>query len=339
MARETGSGTRDHDGALAGQSLASGFWAQSRRFLPRKAVKIGDSGALIEMARTRVARFDGARLIAVPKGASAPPAQELRLAIIIPTRLKLCTSEAGSRTFIERAMESALAQVLDQPLKITFIAGVDVDADVPARLAQRPDLLIARSTGRSQILALNAAIALADQAYDFVAFLEDDDLWAPEFLAWSLLALVDHDFVSMSHVEIDESGKPVNIQDFPTPSSWLMPIATLVRAGAIDPKSKWHYDNEWLGWLGNSGLRRCHLLEKTAPLSFPGRLLRPGIGHLRRDAGPNITLLRHASERPLVIRLVHSGSGTAAVQSGGPAARESKNEYKWLIERYGRIPW
>jgi hypothetical protein len=104
-------------------------------------------------------------------------------------------------------------------------------------------------------------------------------------------------------------------------------------------KSKWHYDNDWLGRLGDSGLRRCHLVEKAAPLSLPRRLLRPGIGHLLRDAGPNITLLRHASERPLVIRLVHSGSGTAAVQSGGPAARESKNEYKWLIERYGRIPW
>ncbi|MGD0634436.1 MAG: glycosyltransferase family A protein [Beijerinckiaceae bacterium] len=330
---------RDHDGALAGQSLAGGFWAQLRRFLPRKAVKIGDSGALIETARTHVARFDGARLIAVPRGATVPAPKDLRLAIIIPTRLKPCTTEAGSRTFIERAMESALAQALDQPLKITFIAGVDVDADVPARLAQRPDLVIARSTGRSQILALNAAIAAADQAYNFVAFLEDDDLWAPEFLAWSLLALVDHDFVSMSHVEIDESGKPVNIQDFPTPSSWLMLSGTLARVGAVDLKSKWHYDNDWLGRLGDSGLRRCHLVEKAAPLSLPRRLLRPGIGHLLRDAGPNITLLRHASERPLVIRLVHSGSGTAAVQSGGPAARESKNEYKWLIERYGRIPW
>lgn len=339
MARETETGMRHPDSALVDAKLPGGFWARLRRLLPRKAVKIGDSGALIERARTHVARFDGMRLIAGSKGAADPSAHELRLAVIIPTRLKPCTTEPGSRTFIERAMESALAQVLDQPVSITFIAGVDVDAEVPERLARRPDLVIARSAGRSQILALNAAIAAAGQAYDFVAFLEDDDLWAPMFLAWSLLALVDHDFVSMSHVEIDESGKPVNIQDFPTPSSWLMPAATLARVGAVDLKSKWHYDNDWLGRLGESGLRRCHLVEKAAPLSLPRRLLRPGIGHLLRDAGPDITILRHASDQPLVIRLVHSGSGTAAVRSGGPAARESKNEYRWLVARYGRIPW
>ena len=159
---ETVSGSSEHHGPVTWQAPAGGFWAEARRLLPRKAVRIGDTSALIEMARTHAARFDGARLVAVPKGASAPPAQNLKLAIIIPTRLKLCTSEAGSRTFIERAMGSALAQVLDQPVTITFIAGVDVDADVPARLAQRPDVVIARSTGRSQTLALNAAIARVD---------------------------------------------------------------------------------------------------------------------------------------------------------------------------------
>jgi hypothetical protein len=339
VVKETVQGSSDHHGMPANLSLAGEFRVMSRRFLPRKAVRIGDTEALIKLARTHSARFDGRRLVAAPKGVALPGARDLKLAIIIPTRLKLCTAGAGSRTFLERAMESACAQALDHPVAITFIAGVDADADVPERLAQRPDTLIARSTGKSQILALNAAIALADERYDYAAFLEDDDLWAPEFLAWSLLALVDHDFVSMSHIEVDESGKAVNIQDFPTPSSWLMPIQTLVRVGAIDPKSKWHYDNEWLGRLGQSGLSRCHLLEKMAPLSFPATLRRPGIGHLRRDTGPAFTLLRHDSERPLVIRLVHSGSGTAAVQSGGLATQESKNEYKWLISRYGRIPW
>jgi hypothetical protein len=335
---ETVSSPGDH-GPVTWQLPAGGFWVEARRLLPRKGVKIGDTSALIEIGRTHTARFDGARLVAVPKGASVSPARDLKLAVIIPTRLKLCTSETGSRTFIERAMGSALAQILDQSVTITFIAGVDADADVPARLAQRPDVLIARSTGRSQTLALNAAIALVDESYDFAAFLEDDDLWAPEFLAWSLLALVDHDFVSMSHIEVDENGKTVNIQDFPTPSSWLMPIKTLRRVGAVDPRSKWHYDNEWLGRLGQSGLRRCHLLEKTAPLSFPGSLWRSGIRHLRRDTGPTTTLLRHASDMPLVVRLVHSGSGTTAVQSGGVATQESKIEYKWLIGRYGHIPW
>lgn len=317
----------------------AGWLARARRLLPRRAVKLGDTGALIALARGHAARFDGLRLRAVPKSAPPPSTVPLRLAIIIPTRLKPCTAEAGSRTFLERAMESALAQQLDQPVAITFIAGVDADAVVPETIANRPDVIIARSTGRSQILALNAAIAQVGTAYDFAAFLEDDDLWAPNFLAWSLLALAAHDFVSMSHVEIDETGKAVNIQDFPTPSSWLMPAGTLAKVGAVDPRSKWHYDNDWLGRLGDSGLKRCHLVETTAPLSLPWRLKRPGIGHLLRDAGPRITILRHASEQPLVIRLVHSGSGTAAVQAGGPAARESKAEYRWLKTRYGRIPW
>ncbi|MGD0634838.1 MAG: glycosyltransferase family A protein [Beijerinckiaceae bacterium] len=265
---------------------------------------------------------------------------ELRIAVVTPTRLQRIGGTDDGELFVERAMRSALAQVCEQTVKITFVVGVDAGADVPASLSSRADTVIAHSEGRSQILALNAALKMVGPEFHFVTFLEDDDRWQPNYLTWVFAALTQYDFVSSTQLEVDENDQIIRINDFPTPSGWIMPYSTLNRVGHVDVRSKWHYDNEWLGRLAECGLSRCHLVEVTAPVTLAtSHQSRPWIANVIRNGGPRIAVQRHPSTVPLVIRQMHSGSGSTAVATNNIAQLESKNEYAALVERYGRIPW
>ena len=242
--------------------------------------------------------------------------------------------------FIEHAIESASAQELDQSVTIHFFVGIDPDTEVPATLANHPQLTFVRGTGKAQVAALNAAIRAVDASWDLIGFLEDDDQWLPQYLGVALRALDSFDFVSSTQLEVDERGEVVRINDFATPSGWLMRRSTFERVGAINPSSKWHYDNEWLGRLAATGLRRAHLVEGTAPGTLQDAIqVRPWLANVLRFGGPNVHLVRHGYVLPLVRRLVHRGSGTSDVGQGGTAKAESNAEYQWLIDRFGRIPW
>ncbi|MCX7335342.1 MAG: hypothetical protein NTV85_27810, partial [Hyphomicrobiales bacterium] len=170
--------------------------------------------------------------------------------------------------FLEHAIESANAQELDRPATIHFFVGTDPETEIPARLAAHPQVTFARGARKGQIPALNAAIGAVDDSWDLVGFLEDDDHWLPPYLGFALRALESFDFVSSTQLETDEAGEVVRINDFATPSGWLMRRATFAQVGAISPASKWHYDNEWLGRLAETGLRRAHLVEATAPVTL-----------------------------------------------------------------------
>jgi hypothetical protein len=269
-----------------------------------------------------------------------PTIPEIKVAMVTPTRLQRIGGTEDGELFVERAMKSALAQVCEQSVKIIFIVGVDANAEIPESLSSRPDTIIARSEGRSQILALNAALKEVGPAFDFVTFLEDDDRWQPNYLTWVFSALAQFDFVSSTQLEVDENDQIIRINDFPTPSGWIMPFSTLEKVGHVDLSSKWHYDNEWLGRLSERGLSRCHLVEVTGPVTLmTSQQCRPWIANVIRNGGPRVTVQRHASPIPLVIRQMHSGSGSTAVSTNNVAALESKQEYAALIARYGRIPW
>jgi len=262
------------------------------------------------------------------------------IVVVTPTRFtKLKKDADGYEYSIQKSIDSVERQGCASAVHIKFIIGVDVDAVVPDFILSRCDVVIARSSGNSQILALNAAIDKIDGQYDYVAFLEDDDWWHPDYLYWALLALEHYDFVSSSQLSVDEDGRILTIFDYPTPSGWLVSTNTLLNVGPVNPESKWHYDNEWLGRLSNLGIRRCHLVECTAPTSFGTAEWRPGIRNIISNGGPRIEIQRHNLAFPLVYRLVHSQSGTAAVKVDERAGKESEEEYKWLISKYGRIPW
>lgn len=263
--------------------------------------------------------------------------------VIVPSRLQRITN--GGRTgtyFVERAIDSALAQtaVAEGRAHLTFIIGIDAHAAIPSHLAERTEIIWAHSDTCSQAGALNAGIDAANGRFDYVAFLEDDDCWDCNYLTWGLNILKESDFVSTTQLEIDEEGKILRINDFPTPSGWIMPSAILRRVGRFDPTMRWHLDNEWLGRLSEAGVKRCHLLDAMAPATFAmAEQVRPWIANVVRFGGNNLELQRHTMLAPLVIRLVHSRSGMARLAADPVLAEQSRAEYAQLIERYGRIPW
>jgi hypothetical protein len=269
--------------------------------------------------------------------------QPSSVGVITPSRLQRITVGAQADPyFVDRAITGALAQtaVAEGRARLTFIIGIDADADIPASLAERGDVLWARSETRSQAGALNAGIDAAAGRFDYIAFLEDDDWWGPHYLTWGLNALKRFDFVSTTQLEVDENGTILRINDFPTPSGWMMPSSTLRRIGRFDPTMRWHLDNEWLGRLGDSGLRRCHLIDALAPATLAmAEQVRPWIANVVHFGGKNLELQRHTMPAPLITRLVHSRSGMARIAGDASLQEQSRAEYQHLIERFGRIPW
>jgi hypothetical protein len=266
----------------------------------------------------------------------------LSVAVILPSRLdRIDRGPQAGLTFLERAIASALAQgtVENGSVALTFIVGVDADAEVPDVIATRPDTTIARSSAKSQAAALNAAILAADR-FPYIAFLEDDDRWDPNYLGCALPALLDHGFVSTTQLELDENDEILRVNDFPTPSGWIMSAQTLRRVGLFDTTMRWHLDNEWLGRLAEAAIPRCHLVERTAPVTLAhSEQTRPWIANVIRNGGPHVLVRRHLLFTPLVLRLVHSRSGMGRIAQEPALQQESHNEYVALATRYGRVPW
>lgn len=267
----------------------------------------------------------------------------LSVGVIIPSRLQQFVTEDGAREyFLERSIASALNQTIlaQGRVALTFIVGIDADAEIPDCFAGRTDIVWARSDARSQAAALNAGIAAARDGFDVIAFLEDDDRWDPEYLTWGLSAVEQYGFVSTTQLEVDETDQIIRINDFPTPSGWIMSAATLNRIGRFNPVMRWHLDNEWLGRLSESGIKRCHLVEVTAPATLAqAEQVRPWIANVIRFGGSSLDIKRHRLPAPLVIRTVHARSGMARIAGDPILHQQSQAEYQRLIQRFGHIPW
>lgn len=262
---------------------------------------------------------------------------EQSVAVVIPSRLD--KSESG-RLFVEEAIEAASAQAVPFGVRLSFFVGIDADALAPTFPNRPANVNFIRSHGRSQAAAINAAAAIAVQSNDVIALLEDDDRWEPNFLSWSLASLEECDFVSSNQLEIDAKGQCIRVNDFPTPSGWIMSTGLWRSVGPFDESFRWHLDNEWLGRLGSSEARRIHLVEAIAPITVENcAQVRPWLANVLTQGGPHSTVRRHLSSRPLLQRTVHPGSGMFRIANDPAAADESRNEYLKLIARYGRIPW
>lgn len=262
--------------------------------------------------------------------------QDRSIAVIIPSRLE-ASGKGG--LFIEQAIAAVEAQRLPRPMRLSVSVGVDADAQIPAALRERTNVRFVHSQARSQAAAINSAAA-ASHDHDVIALLEDDDRWEPNFLEAALAALERCDFVSSNQLEVDRDGSCIRVNDFPTPSGWIMSMDLWRSIGPFDETYRWHLDNDWLGRLGQSEARRIHLVESTAPVTVANSMqVRPWIAHVLTQGGPRSTVRRHLSDRPLVTRLVHSGSGMFRIASDPKLSAESQSEYRQLIERYGRIPW
>lgn len=237
-------------------------------------------------------------------------------------------------------MASIRAQSAAAEFDVTVILGIDPGERARmAPLAERLGVRLAESPAASQSAALNAALREADSEY--VSFLEDDDTWHPHYLEAAHRALsLGADFVSSTQLEIDENEVTLRINDFPTPSGWTLTRATLAAVGGFDESYRFHLDNEWLGRLGDSGARRLHLVESTAPVEIQYlSQVRPWLLNVIQLSGGHCRLARHDSAIPLVRRLVHSASGMARIARDPQLTQVSRGEIARLQARFGRIPW
>jgi hypothetical protein len=263
-----------------------------------------------------------------------PQAATVRVLVVIPSRLK---SDAAGELFLRRAVRSIAGQRLSRPVEIEISVGVDPGADA-SELGFAPFVRFFAASEAMQASALNAAAKSLD--HDFIAFLEDDDEWSDHFLDVALRALDSGDFVSSTQLEVNGRGEVICINDFPTPSGWIMHRGLWEAVGGFDESYRFHLDNEWLGRLAESGAKRTHLIESTAPLRPElVAILRPRLNLVLTNGGPNVRFRRHRFALPLVRRLVHEGSGMSQIQTQKPSFAISQAEHQRLAQRYGRLPW
>jgi len=250
------------------------------------------------------------------------------VSVVIPSML---STDLAGKLYLQTAIDSVFAQTCYGG-HVRIFVGVDRDADTPSLLPAPYGIF--PSTGKSLSKAVNAAAATIDS--DFVAMLEDDDKWHPAFLATALAALETTDFCSSTQIEVDPSGDVVRINDFPTPSGWVMRREVWEKVGGFNEEYQIHQDNEWLGRLSASGAHRVHLVEKTAPI-HPEMVaqVRPWLANVQKVSA----LRRHSSPVPLVTRQVHVDSWMGRVSAGGDAERKSHECYQMLMNRFGTIPW
>ena len=253
------------------------------------------------------------------------------ISVVIPSR-----TQADQPRFLTRCVGSIRAQVLDPGVEFEVIVSLDRGAAVPCAEGLAGVRFI-EAEARGQAAALNAGAAVARG--DYLAFLEDDDEWHPLKTAYALRALERCDFVSSTQLEVDACGQPLKVNDFPTPSGWLMPIGSWRLIGAFDTSYRWHLDNEWLGRLGDSRLRRMHLVESAGLPDAQALAGRPHLLQCLRAGGCNVRLCGHPAGVPLVRRMVHAASGMGQISRNESAGAEARAEGHRLIDRFRRFPW
>lgn len=256
-----------------------------------------------------------------------------KLSVVIPSR-----KHANQIDFLKRATESVKNQTMANRFDITFRVGVDHECSLEPKHANTLGVICVESKSPGQAAALNAALSGVEEGY--VAFLEDDDEWMPDFLKFASATVKYCDFVSSTQFEVNEAGELLRINDFPTPSGWFMPVSTLKVVGSFSEAHRFHLDNEWLGRLAEKKMSRIHLVESTAPIHERYvRQVRPWLHNLLKNSAGYCRLARHALPFPLVKRLIHSTSGMAMISTNEILQKVSQDEQQKLIKRFGRIPW
>jgi|ERR1700733_585429 len=257
------------------------------------------------------------------------------LLVITPSRLK---RGRDGTLLLEKAILSIFHQSIASNLLIDVVVGIDPGSRVSEDLQFPKTVRFVQSGVASQAAALNAAAKSLNHTY--LAILEDDDEWHNEFLAVAIEALKQVDFISSTQLQVDAQGQAVCIFDFPTPSGWVMRRKVWESIGAFNESYRLHLDNEWLGRLGESGFKRGHLIEATAPLDRRIMMIhRPTLNLYLTQSGPSSGVFRHQFLIPLVRRLVHEGSGLHSIGVDSAAKEQSKIETAQLKERFGRVPW
>lgn len=254
----------------------------------------------------------------------------MKISVIIPSRCDIDARSAYKDLFLDRALQT----IRNQTEHIYEICiGVQAHTKSLDRLiAFYPDwnIRIVVTDRKGQAAALNEAAAVASG--DLLAFLEDDDLWHPKRLMYGLKLLkeMDCEFVSSNQEEVTAEGNHLRINDFPTPSGWLLTHELWLKSGGFDETHRWHLDCDFLGKLSKLQTKRAHLVERGSKLDG-----RDWLSNVSRFSSICCT----SEKDPLVTRLINPRGGMSTITSDATALEQSTIERKRIHEKYGFMPW
>ena len=263
-----------------------------------------------------------------------------RLDVIIPSR-----NSDKQKIFLQNSISSIINQKTEQDIEIRVIICTDPNFnEVNLPSVKRLNIQLLQSIKPTQAHALNTGIKKTDA--DYVSFLEDDDYWQPHFLETSLKSLKTllnknkFGIISSNQLEINSAKQIIRVNDYPTPSGWLMNSETLSAVGLFNTAYLLHLDNDWLGKAAIKNIPRLHLIEAIAPINVINCLqVRPWLANVVQNSKGTCSLQRHRYLTPLVNRLVHSKSGMAQIAKEKSKKDISIKERTLLKSTYGLIPW
>lgn len=246
----------------------------------------------------------------------------MKISVIVASRLQARFSTCPTCLWLERAIRSVRRQQTPVPVEFEIVVGLDPGVAFPERLT---GIVVAHGDKPRQSSALNAAVQAATG--ELLAFLEDDDYWELKRIGYGLPLIEKYDLVTSNQGEVDEDGAFVQINDYPTPTGWLVKRDTFLRVGLFDPEFSYP-DSEWLGRANAAGLKRIHLIEAGAPK-------RPGLQHVARHSH-----IGNTSERnPLILRTINPDGVMGRTQKQGAMHAKWQRDMELLKQKYGGIPW
>ena len=264
-------------------------------------------------------------------------AQARKLTVLIRSR-----SSPNQLKHIERAVKSILNQSIIEQFVVSIV--VIVDKGMLTDSTRFTDLTIKQveSGGVSLAKAFNRGVQEIQEIQEgYVAFLEDDAQWEPQYLSCALSHIHHCDFLSSSTLEIRSDNTIAEVNYFATPSGWFMPVSTLRSVGLFNETYKHRPATEWLGRLKEARLKRVHLIEKPKPrantFSEYFRLNKTLLNLIQFTQG-NSEICAHEFSFPLIKKLLQDASNMGHVRATEEGYDHSITEQHMLMQRFGSIP-
>jgi glycosyltransferase involved in cell wall biosynthesis len=260
-----------------------------------------------------------------------------RISVIVPSRLQENPNDDGTHDtpnlYLDRAVMSIRRQTVWADHEWEIIVGIDRPSrwmeyfwyPLPARFKDGVKVVHGK---RSQSAAVNAAVRKSTG--DVLAFLEDDDYWEPQKMEAQLPQLDTYDLITCNQREITPKGDYIRVNDFPTPSGWVMKRSTWEDSGGFDESYRYHMDTEWLGRFNDEGLKRLHLIEQGGTLAG-----RPWLQNVSAKSMIGAISL----PKQLVQRTVNPEGGMARIANDPEVAADSNDEHGRMIAEFGDVPW
>lgn len=134
----------------------------------------------------------------------------------------------GASRYVDQAIRSAQAQTITD---VEVIVVDDASQDNTPSLLQSFSGIrcLCRSENGGQAVARNDGAALASGTY--LAFLDQDDLWEPNFLEESLEAFHSHPDAALVHTDGYQVSEKNEILEYDYPIKWTLSITQILRDG------------------------------------------------------------------------------------------------------------